>query len=236
MKKHIKKHARKHKIKYFVGFFVALAMLFMSQTTILIPKPKAELSLNTHPRSIHIGDTATVTVTVDANSPINAVEGGIYLPETVTLLSLSTDDSIIDLWTETPAEGGGGIRFGGGSLAPGGFIGKGVIFSFKIRADATGELKLFFDSPEVLAHDGRGTDILSRTTPLTMSITKPPAPLLTAGGGASLTSPRPILTLPDLSRMSVLMWGGGYESRYDLDGNGKITINDISIGLVKVLR
>jgi hypothetical protein len=101
---------------------------------------------------------ATATLFVDTGYDIiNTLEATLIVPASVTIKSMSTGDSMVLIWIKEPALDAGthSITFTG--LTPGGFTGKGAIFSFS--GDFTREdLKQFsFRDITALKNDGKGT-------------------------------------------------------------------------------
>jgi hypothetical protein len=79
-----------------------------------------------------VGDEVTLTLTVSAENPLNAVGGKITYPTTLLKVqSVDIGTSIVDLWTEEPLVDTttGVINFSGGILHDSGFIGEANIIS-----------------------------------------------------------------------------------------------------------
>jgi len=123
----------------------------------------------------HTGSTFLVKVKVDSNgASINAAQSKVLFPqEILEVKSISKAGSIFTLWPEEPvfSNSKGEISFKGGVPAPG-FTGTGNILTINFRAKKMGPAKVSFSEAEVLAADGRGTNILKLTPEATFSITE----------------------------------------------------------------
>ncbi len=127
------------------------------------------------PQSINktVGQTFTTTVYVatGGSEPVNAVSGTItYSKDTLDLLSVSSSGSVIDFWSQEPAEVGDTARFEGVIFNPGytGSAGKVVSLQFKTKAPGAGTIN--FTQGTVLANDGLGSDVTSRLGNATVAI------------------------------------------------------------------
>lgn len=108
------------------------------------------------------GSTASIDVYVDSKGAIiNAVSGTIvYSSSILEPISITTEDSIVDLWVYKPAvEGKGKISFEGLIHNPG-FEGTGKVATIRFRVLAEGQAGLSFSNGLVLANDGHGTNVL----------------------------------------------------------------------------
>ena len=113
--------------------------------------------------SFVVGDTFQVQVKVDtADIPINAARVSIYFPQDkLEVLNISKEDSIFTLWPQEPifSNASGKISLSGGLPHPG-FNWEGNIVTINFKTRQKGIVNLSFGDSNVLADDGRGTDIL----------------------------------------------------------------------------
>lgn len=112
----------------------------------------AVFSFNVSDEVIRVGDQFEVTVMMDTEGErVNAVQGTLVFPEHL-LEAQSFDDgnSIINFWIEKP-----GINFAG--AIPGGYSGKGKLFSVVFYAKSEGVASLNIKEALALLNDGRGT-------------------------------------------------------------------------------
>lgn len=110
-------------------------------------------------------DNFTVTVKTDSLSkPINAASGYlVYNTDRLEIINTSKIGSIFNIWLEEPNYSNleGILRFQGGLPAPG-FIGNGgTILHIIFKAKTSGVTSLVWKKAEILAHDGKGTNILT---------------------------------------------------------------------------
>ncbi len=139
----------------------------------------ATLFLSPNSGTYTVGKSFVVTVMVNsgAGSGINAAEGKIkYDTNFLTVSKLSNTGTIFKLWTTEPtySNSNGTIDFGGGT--PGSYTGSGgKIFSITFTPRAEGATKVSFLSGQVLANDGKGTDILSGFGQANFTIVSKPA-------------------------------------------------------------
>ena len=120
----------------------------------------AEFRLESDGTSFGVGDEFLVTVTIDTQGEmINAVQGEIAFPEDfLELKGIREKGSIVNLWIIQPSASltQGGPSFSG--LTPGGYAGKGVLFSLIFEAKAQGEGVVAIDQGQALLNDGEGTE------------------------------------------------------------------------------
>lgn len=166
------------------------------------------------------GATTSVSVVVEATAPANVIGGSILLPDTLDVLSIDTSSSIVDLWTVEPMQSNTKIiQFGGGIISQSGFTGEGEIFSFVVQANATGDAEILFENPQILAHDGNGTNIIDRNVPLRFVIREDGQP------SPDINHDNKVNVL-DIGLISKKLFGA-YDLSYDMNLDGVITIGDI---------
>ncbi len=173
-------------------------------------------------RFLEVGATTSVTVMVQSSVPINVVGGSVVMPPEIAITSFSTNNSIVDLWTAEPQVGTvSQVDFSGGIIALGGFTGTGELFSFVIEARETGTAELLLEDPQILAHDGAGTSVFERSVPLTLVIREAgtPSPDLTNSNS---------VTIADLGILTTRLFTP-YDTRYDLNGDGRVSTADLLV-------
>jgi len=121
----------------------------------------ATLSMSPSQVTTEVGKRVTVSVIVSSVVPFNAVSSTLLFPTSLfTVESVSKTGSALDFWVTEPLinKTQGTVRFEG--VALGGFQGKtGTIASVTLRAIKEGTGKSSFQSGQILANDGQGTDI-----------------------------------------------------------------------------
>jgi hypothetical protein len=130
----------------------------------------ATLFFSPSTKTVAVGDTFSISVEISSpDQAMNAAAGTVSFPsDKVRVLSLSTNNSIMNLWVQNPSFSnlgtglsGGSVEFAGVVLNPG-FIGNdGTILTIHFQAIAEGNVSLSFSTSSVLANDGAGTGMLT---------------------------------------------------------------------------
>ncbi len=148
--------------KFILLFFVS---------ALLIPQIVFAASFYFSPSSgsYHRNENFTVSVFINAESAVNAVQGTVKFPtkylDVISVHKVNGVKSIIDLWVESPSFSNateiGNISFEGIILNPG-FTGtKGKLFDIVFRAKEEGVTAVHLTEFAILANDGLGTNISS---------------------------------------------------------------------------
>ncbi|MFQ6084486.1 MAG: cohesin domain-containing protein, partial [Candidatus Aminicenantia bacterium] len=150
-------------ILFFVGFqlFVLQAKEAKAQN-----QPQAKLFPSPSTGSFLVGSTFDVSIIVDTDGvPINTVKVDLKFPaDKLQIVSPSSGKSFISIWLKQPAYSNtkGTISFAGG-VPEGINTSSGIISTITFRAIKTGEaIVRILPSSSVLAHDGKGTEILDK--------------------------------------------------------------------------
>lgn len=159
----------------FIFAFLIPNPTFLSAATISIVPSSASGSYS-------IGQVFAVPILVSTVSgdPLNAVSGVISFPANILqVVSIDKSGSIIDFWINNPSfsNAEGTVSFEGGSYNPGFSGSGGKVASVLFRAKATGSATISFLSSSILANDGRGTNILDKANPTTITVTAQAAPV-----------------------------------------------------------
>lgn len=121
----------------------------------------ATLSVTPSTGTFEVGDRVTYKVVVSGDVPLNAVAGTVTFPSSLFAIdSVSKTGSILNFWVSEPTfvRGAGTVQFEGVSLA--GFSGGvGTVVTVTLRALKVGSGSVTFQSGQILANDGQGTDI-----------------------------------------------------------------------------
>jgi len=185
--------------------FVTIAFLF------LLPPLTSAATLELSPvgSTVSVNSTITETVLVSSiNQAMNAISGTISFPTNLLqVVSVSRTNSILSLWVQEPvfSNTNGTISFSGIVPNPGYTGSRSQVFSIQFRGKKEGTATVLFSpSPQVLANDGNGTDILTGTNAATITVvaatpqSPPPAPSST--GGADLLARITSSTHPDQTK------------------------------------
>lgn len=193
--------------------------------------------------ALSVGGIADIDVNINARVPINAIGATIQYPEdTLEVVGFSKKRSFLDLWTEETVikEDLGEIHFSGGTTAAGGLVGTGTVITISVKAKKPGDATLAFKELQVLARDGKGTELDTYTRVFEYTIGEPPQSAgSSAAADTAVSTPVPQtpsadldgngrVTLVDISILTVRMVMP-YDPRYDLDSNGFVGLSDLSI-------
>jgi hypothetical protein len=124
-----------------------------------------------------VNNNFTAVIKVDSLAqPINTVSGTLFFDkDKLEVINISKIGSILNLWVEEPTFSNidGTIKFQGGVPNPG-FMGNGgVVFYIIFRAKGSGINSLVWKGGEILASDGKGSNILTNLQNLDFSIEEP---------------------------------------------------------------
>lgn len=196
--------------------------------------------------ALTLGETAKFDININASSPMNVLGATLAFPDSLEVVSISKERSFMDLWTEetTINEETGRLQFSGGTTKKGGLTGVATAITISVRAKKIGQAQLTFSEAFMYASDGKGRELKTNTRPYTLTIVEP----VRVGSGASATSPSatqgaappgPLppsgdvdgngkVTLVDAT-IIVLRFIAPYDTRYDLDRNGRVDWGDVNI-------
>jgi hypothetical protein len=116
----------------------------------------AQIVVESPPQMPVAGETFTVSVTLDTQGEfINALDGVIRYPSTLTLQHIQDGNSVLTFWIERPREENGGVRFSG--ITPGAFNGKRELFTLVFKAVQVSTEPFTLSEGHALVNDGKGT-------------------------------------------------------------------------------
>ena len=154
---------------------IGLILMFISIIPAAVQATEASLFFSPSSGTYQIGSTFPVKVKVNSDgAPINAAQSKVLFPrEILEVRNISKTGSIFTLWPEEPvfSNSKGEVSFQGGIPSPG-FTGTDNILTINFQAQKAGQAKVSFSGAEVLAADGRGTNILKLTPEAIFSITE----------------------------------------------------------------
>lgn len=121
----------------------------------------ATMSFSPSGGTYSVGQRINLNIVVESTEPINAVSASAIFPVSgFQIESVSRSGSIIDFWVKEPSftKSDGIVRFEGVMTSP--FAGSnGKIITVVLRAVKEGSYITSFDSGEILANDGEGTNL-----------------------------------------------------------------------------
>lgn len=124
-----------------------------------------------------MGQRVIVNVTVSSDVSMNAASGVLSFPTDMLSVEYVNKGSVLNFWVTEPSysNASGRINFEGVSLS--GFQGSnGSVLTVAFRAKKTGTGTIAFESGQILANDGQGTDITSGLRSGTYSFAQGQAP------------------------------------------------------------
>lgn len=117
--------------------------------------------------------SVSARVSTSDGESVNAVSGVLsFSNDIIQLVSIDKTGSIIDFWIgdSSYSNAEGRASFEGGIYNPGYAGSNGKVVTFLFKAKSAGTAQVSFSSASVLANDGRGTNILDRTVPASITV------------------------------------------------------------------
>ena len=127
---------------------------------------------------LQVGQSITLTIVTQSSEPVNAVTATLSFPaDILSVTSISKNDSAFTLWVQEPkfSNTSGTISFSGIVPDPG-VNDRALVLVVRMRANRAGTAVLRFNSAAVLANDGQGTNVITGTTPASITVTPSPVP------------------------------------------------------------
>ena len=164
-------------IKQFFLIFIFIGLFFLVGSSHV---HAAQLFVNVTKTPVEVGETFQLRVGVNSEgTSINNSEATISFPsDLVQITAISTNSSIFDLWVDRPefSNTTGTITFNGGITNPGFSGSNGTLFWITAKAKKTGTATFALQNAAVRANDGLGTDVLSSTRNVPVTIIKAATP------------------------------------------------------------
>lgn len=183
-------------MKYYIRTMIYSVLLLVVFVATPVYAGQASLFLSKSQSTVGEGDNITVDVKVKSpDQAINAVSGSITFPsDLLQIVSISRDNSILNIWTHDPNISRNKISFEGVILNPGYQGQGGNIFHIIFQAKKVGTATVSFNEGSLLANDGLGTNIVAGLSPTTFSII----------GSGALDLVRPIASTDNNGRLLAL--------------------------------
>ncbi len=155
--------------------FIALVLVYVFNFPAPAEAASASLYLTPSTGTYSINSRFSIAVKVNSGGQvINAAEGGISFDNNLLeVVGISKSGTIFPYWTTEPSFSNlaGTVSFGGG-LPPPAYSGTaGHICTVTFKAKKSGGAQVRFSSGAVLAHDGKGTNILASMGSASFTIT-----------------------------------------------------------------
>ncbi|MBY0539787.1 cohesin domain-containing protein [Patescibacteria group bacterium] len=164
----------------------------------------ATMSLSPASGSYTVGQRVIVNVTVTSDVAMNAASGVVSFPTDLFSVEYVNKGSVLNFWVTEPSysNASGRVTFEGVSLS--GFQGSnGSVLTMALRAKKAGQATIAFESGQILANDGQGTDITTglRTATYTLAVGAAPSPQPTPEPEPEpepiVEAPKPVATILD---------------------------------------
>ncbi len=216
-----------------LGFF---AMLGAS----VISTEESYIRLEPSQTAVMKGERFSIDIYASAHVPVNAIDITIdFSPDKVEIISVDKGLSVLNIWTQEPKIENSSITLGGGTFRRG-FVGEHLVATIKAEAKFNGMTEFLVRDAELLAGDGKGTPVAvsgtgeaSKTSFYIYDQNEDPASI-SANLGISINADIDgdgKVTLRDIS--SFLSAWGGKSVTYDFNSDGKMNFIDFSIILAK---
>lgn len=198
--------SRSKTVRYmFPVVFSAIALLGAS---VISSTDSSYLKLTPSKTIVKSGEVFSIDVFAYAHVPVNALDVKIdFLPGSIEIIGVDKGQSVLTVWSQEPKIENSTISFGGGTYRRG-FIGEHLIATINVKALFNGKTEFTIKEANLLAGDGKGTPV-----PVTSD--------------AEMTKQSFIIydQNSDPSQISAEL---GFKINADIDGDGKVTLKDIS--------
>lgn len=150
-------------MRFYIKIIMYSIIIFVVFNSTTVFANSASLFIDKKVSNIQEGEQITLDVNVKSNDQaINAVSGIVIFPsEMLRMVSISKDNSILNIWTRNPSIQRNQISFEGVVLNPGYQGNNGNIFRVTFEAKKHGLAVISFSNGAILANDGVGTNIVS---------------------------------------------------------------------------
>jgi len=151
------------------GVFTAIFLIVLPLHTYA-----ASFYLSPASGSYKVGDTITASVMIDsAGQAINAGDASVaFSTDQLDYSSFSTSGSIFSFWTTGPSGSNTGVNFSGGLSNPGYTGSSGKVLSISWKAKAPGLASVNVNGSKILANDGQGTNLYTKSSGGTFTVTE----------------------------------------------------------------
>ncbi len=193
-------------IKKNMGKIYSLIFVFLFVLFFPFIANAATLSMSPASGSFEAGQYISVKVFASSSgTSFNAVSGIVSFPTSIfSIESVSKSGSVLDFWVSEPlvSKSAGTVKFEGVSLGGAGRS-SGTVLTINLRAKNVGVGKAFFQTGQILANDGEGTDITGAMNGANYSVTEAkPAPEKPQPKPTPKPTPEPDKELPEPSQPS----------------------------------
>lgn len=194
-----------------IAFPVVFMTLIIAGAAAVSTSQTSRVVVEVEPQIVAPGTEFTINIYGIAHTPANTVDIEVSYPERqVEILGIDTGESVITLWTEDPKWENGTIYLRGGIFRRG-FVGEHLIARVRAKGTQSGSAYITTDGARFLAGDGRGTEIALEDSADAEVYIGGSQNMIRNGDSSDITGRIAIQVVTDL------------------DGNGEVGLNDISI-------
>ncbi len=223
------------------AFPLVFAFAALLSVAAVISSGTSYIHIESSQQALHAGDTFQIGVYVNAHVAVNAVDISLSFPkDQIEVLGIDTGESVITLWTQDPYVENNTVILQGGTFRRG-FKGDHLIATVNARATETGLAQVSVEDVVLLAGDGSGSKVsVERTNgdSATLYITDGQDLASEGANGVNLQGAAAIIivtdidgdgnvTIADISRF-MSAWGNR-SVVYDFNGDGSMTFRDFGI-------
>ncbi len=138
--------------------FVMGTLVVLSALAVTSEK-KTTIEIIPSQTTVRAGDVIALDVFVNSHTPVNAIDIAIDIPSgQLDVMGIDVGESVITLWTVDPYVEGDSVILRGGTFRKG-FLGRHRIATINAKAIASGLAYINVTDSQLLAGDGRGTEI-----------------------------------------------------------------------------
>lgn len=120
---------------------------------------------------------ATADVLIDTlNSPLNALEATVKFPKNFKIEGIQYGKSVLTVWINQPKLDSSKNEVALSGIIPGGFVGKGILFTIFGEFNEKDLSKITFQSVKALKNDGAGTEMKVTMSTISSSVAKDTLP------------------------------------------------------------
>lgn len=225
-------------VRYMFPVFLSLAAIFGA--SVITSNDASYVKLSPSKNTVMNNEQFYIEVFAYAHVPVNAVDIDIQFDaNSLEILSVDKAQSVLTIWSKEPKIENNLISFSGGTYRRG-FVGEHLLATIKVRAKMAGRTELFLKNVNFLAGDGKGTPVAvsqnssdSKKSFIIYNQGEDPAKIvadLGIGLNADIDGDGQV-TLKDISSFMSAWYDGSII--YDFNGDKKMNFVDFSIILAK---
>lgn len=201
----LRPRASTNTVQYMFPLFIGIAAILGAS---LISSEQSYIKLVPSKTAVMEGENFTVEVYASAHVPVNALDLKItFASSMVEVLAVDKGQSVLTIWAQEPQISGNSILISGGTFRRG-FIGEHLVATIKAKAKQSGMTEFLVNDAKLLEGDGKGTAV-------TVS-------------GLGKDSKTDFYIYDQNEKPEAIGANLGIKINPDIDGDGKITLRDIS--------